>query len=193
MRIIKGERKQFNREDYVKSYSVLGIIFVLTGLIMLFVPEGFIQAVMVSLGVAAFSNGVYILVKSRHLIDARPFSNVMTVRAVLSMVVGLVAIVLPLALAGTLWLIVSWILAGYLVLSAALQIYGIVKLREAGIPAPLFYYETGVSLVLALILFFMPGTIGITLIRIAGAMVLLGGLGTLGWSLGYFDRFRKTI
>ncbi|HPO02697.1 MAG TPA: DUF308 domain-containing protein, partial [Treponemataceae bacterium] len=89
--------------------------------------------------------------------------------------------------------IVSWILAGYLVLSAALQIYGIVKLREAGIPAPLFYYETGVSLVLALILFFMPGTIGITLIRIAGAMVLLGGLGTLGWSLGYFDRFRKTI
>ena len=193
MRIIKGERKQFNREDYVKSYSVLGIIFVLTGLIMLFVPEGFIQAVMVSLGVAAFSNGVYILVKSRHLIDARPFSNVMTVRAVLSMVVGLVAIVLPLALAGTLWLIVSWILAGYLVLSAALQIYGIVKLREAGIPAPLFYYETGVSLVLALILFFMPGTIGITLIRIAGAMVLLGGIGTLGWSLGYFDRFRKTI
>lgn len=175
----------------MRSYKFLGVIFGLVGLVMLFVPAGFVQAIMVSLGVAAFANGIYTLLKTRHLMNTLAFSNVMTVRGILSMAVGVVAVTLPLILAGTIWMVVAWLFAGYLLLASGLQIWGILKLREAGIPATFFSYEVAVSIIIAVILIIIPGSAGLLLVRICGGLVLLGGLGTFGWSMGFFDRFRK--
>lgn len=169
-------------------YVISGIVFAVTGLIMLFSPQGFISAVVVSLGVAAFASGVFTLVKFRAEIDESGFRRALTVRAILGMTVGLVAVFMPLVLAGTVWVTLSYLIAGYLIMAAGLEIYGIVRLRRAGLPFVGYAYEAIASIAIAVILFFFPGTTGIFLIRISGALVLVGAMVFILRAAGVFRR-----
>ncbi|HKL85383.1 MAG TPA: DUF308 domain-containing protein [Treponemataceae bacterium] len=176
----------------MRSYIALGIVFFLTGLAMLLVPIGFIKAIVVSLGVAAFANGIYNLITFRHFIDSSVFNRVITIRAIMSLAIGLIAIVLPLVLAGTVWVIISYLIAFYLIFSSVLELYAIYKLKEAGLSYTMYFYEAIVSIIIAAVLIIVPGSAGLLLIRICGALVLLGGLISFGWGSGLLDKFRKT-
>ena len=175
----------------MRSYIALGIVFILTGLAMLLVPVGFVQAIVVSLGVAAFANGIYNLVTFRHFINSTSFNRVITIRAILSLAIGLVAIVLPLVLAETVWVIISYLIAFYLIISSFLELYGIFKLREAGLSYSVYFYEAVVSIIIAAILILIPGSTGLLLIRISGILVFFGGLISFSWGSGLFNTFRK--
>lgn len=175
----------------MKSYIALGIVFILTGLAMLLVPVGFVRAIVVSLGVAAFANGIYNLVTFRHFVDTSAFKRVITIRAILSLAIGLVAIVLPLILAETVWVIISYLVAFYLIISSILEIYGIFKLKQAGLTYTMYSYEAVVSIIIAIVLIVVPGSTGLLLIRLSGVLVLLGGLTSVGWGSGFFNKFRK--
>ncbi len=172
----------------MKNYLVLGIVFVLTGLTMLLIPAGFIKAVVVSLGVAAVANGLYIFFKTRLLVDDYLYRRAYTLRAGICFLCGLIAIVFPLILAGTLWFAVSYILAAGLLLSAVIEGYGVYMLRREGQVVTAWWYEIGVSVFLALVLIIFPGSVGLSLVRISGILVLLGGAGVIAWSLGVFGK-----
>lgn len=160
----------------MRSYFFLGIVLTLTGLAMLFIPEGFISAVVISIGVATISSGIFTLARFRNLVDDPAFRKVFTVRAIVSLAVGLVAILIPLLFAKTIWTAACYILACYLLASAALEVYAIGKLREAGISVTAYAYEIAASVIIALVLFAFPGTVGILLVRGSGALLALSGI-----------------
>ncbi len=157
----------------------LGIVCAVVGLIMLFVPQDFIKAVVVSLGVVAIVNGVYILTTSRFLVDTAVYNKLYTIRALLSLGIGLLAVVLPLAVAGTLWLIMSYILGGYLLISSAISLYGVMVMKNIGLSIKPYLYEVAVSVLIALVLLFVPHKAGVMLIRLCGLLILLGGAGLI--------------
>lgn len=168
------------------AYLVLGIVFCLTGLVMLFAPQGFIGAVVVSLGVATFASGLYSLLVFRNAIDDPLYRRVLTVRALLGMTVGAVAVIMPIAVAGTVWLALSYLVAGYLLLSAAVCLYGAFRLRQAGLTVTSYFYEAGASIACSLILIAFPGTTGSLMVRVTGALVLAGGIAVSLWAIGLF-------
>lgn len=169
-------------------YTLSGIVFAVTGLIMLLSPEGFVSAVVVSLGVAAFASGAYSLIRFRAEIDEPAFRNALTVRAILGMTVGLVAVFMPLVLAGTVWVTLSYLIAGYLVVSSGLELYGILRLCKAGLPYVGYTYEAIASIAIAIILFIFPGTTGIFLVRISGVLVLIGAVAFILRATGVLGR-----
>ena len=72
-----------------------------------------------------------------------------------------------------------YVLGAYLVLAAALEIYGVIKLRTEGVNTKPFITEIIASIVLAVLLFSVPAAIGLTLIRIIGAGACIAGAGIL--------------
>lgn len=157
----------------------LGFVCAVVGLIMLFIPQDFIKAIVVSLGVVAIVNGIYILTTSRFLVDTPVYNKLYTIRALLSLGIGFLAVVLPLAVAGTLWLIMSYILGAYLLISSGIAIYGVLAMRKIGLTVKPYLYEAVVSVFIALVLLFVPHKAGVMLIRLCGLLILLGGAGVI--------------
>ena len=175
----------------MRSYLIAGIVFTITGLIMLFAPRGFIGAVVISLGVAAFASGLYTFTRFRTELDDPVFRRTLTVRSILGMAVGLVAIILPIAFSGTVRVITAYILAAHLIVSAVLEIYAVTRMKESGLETTGYLYEAIASLGIALILLIFPGSTGIFLVRVAGALVVLTGIASILHDRGVFARFRK--
>ncbi len=167
----------------MKSYIIMGCVCILLGLVMLIVPKGFVTAAVIAIGIAAIVNGILNFVSVRKLVDDAAFRTAITIRAVLSIIAGLVAVFLPIFFAGTIWTIVVYILAAELIVSAIIELYGIWKLRGAGLPYGVYLTEAIVSILLAAVLFAIPAAIGLTLIRIIGARVIIAGAGEIIWSV----------
>ncbi|HHU36965.1 MAG TPA: hypothetical protein GXZ47_07025 [Treponema sp.] len=175
----------------MRIYLITGIIFAITGLIMLFAPQGFIGAVVISLGVASFANGLYTFIRFRKEVDDPVFRRTLTIRAILSIVIGLTAIILPIIFAGTVWIITAYILAAHLIISAILELIAITRMKNSGIETTGYLYEAIASIAIALILLIFPGKTGIFLVRIAGALVVLGGIAAILHDQGKLPRFPR--
>ena len=72
--------------------------------------------------------------------------------------------------------------AGFpLLLSAALEVYGTLKLRSANVNIKMYVAEITVSVVLAFVLFIVPAQVGLILIRIIGIGACIAGIGLIIW------------
>lgn len=164
-----------------KSYLGIGILSLIAGLLMLFSPDAWIKVVVILLGLAAIVNGCFNLFYVRRIFDDDYFRRSIIVRGLLSLVVGLVAVILPLALASAIWTAMVYMLAAYLLVSAALELYASLRLRASGVDTKPYYGEIVGSIILAIILFIIPAQVGIVLVRICGALLVLSGLGVIFW------------
>ena len=148
------------------------------GLFLLISPDTFISFFVILLGVAAVIDGLFILAATRDLIIDPQYKLIVTVRGVLSVVVGLLAVILPIAVAAVVWKAMAYTLAFYLLVSAGMQIYTITKLHRNGIMIRQSMIEVASSLVLAIVLFIIPAQeAGHFLIRLFGVMLLVIGVG----------------
>lgn len=82
----------------LKTYISTGILSVAIGLLMLFAPEASVSVVVILLGVAAIVNGLYNIVSMRLMLSDPGFRRVVLIRGIVSVIVGLIAISLPLLL-----------------------------------------------------------------------------------------------
>lgn len=147
------------------------------GLFLLISPNTFISFFVIILGVAAVIDGIFILAATRNLIIDPQYKLIVTIRGTLSLLIGLLAVVLPKLVAAIAWSAMAYALAVYLLVSAVLQIYTITKLHRNGIMVRQSMIEVASSLVLAIVLFIIPSeTIGIFIIRIFGAVLLVAGI-----------------
>lgn len=94
-----------------RSYLGMGFLSLIAGLLMLFSPDAWIKVVVIVLGVAAIVNGLFNLVYVRRVFDDAYFRRSIVVRGLLSLVVGLLAVILPLALAAAVWTAMVYMLA----------------------------------------------------------------------------------
>ena len=164
-----------------KSYLGIGLLSMIAGLLMLFSPEAWTKVVVILLGLAAIVNGCFNLFYVRRIFDDNYFQRSIIIRGLLSLVVGLVAVILPLALATAIWTAMVYLLAAYLLVSAALELYASLRLHASGVDTKPYYGEIIGSIILAIILFIIPAQVGIVLVRICGALLVLSGLGVIFW------------
>lgn len=164
-----------------KTYLGIGILSVVVGLLMLFAPDAWTKVVVVILGAAAVVSGVFNLLHVRTIIADTGYRRAVIVRGAISILVGLIAIILPLALAATVWTVMLYVLAAYLLVSAGLEVYAAAKLKSRGINARPYYGEIAASVVLAVVLFLVPAQLGLVLIRICGVLLVLCGAAVIAW------------
>ena len=163
-----------------KNKFFLGFMTAALGLFLLISPDTFISFFVILLGVAAIIDGVFILATTRDLIIDPQYKLIVTVRGVLSIVVGLLAVILPIAVAAVVWKAMAYTLAIYLLVSAAMQLYTITKLHRNGIMVRQSMIEVLSSLVIALVLFIIPAqTAGHFIIRLFGIVLLAIGIGLI--------------
>ncbi len=160
----------------MKHKNLLIAALLLTiGALMLFFPSQCVRAVVILLGLVAVINGIYNLWHTRKLIPDTAFQNAVTLRAALGIVVGLVAFFLPLLCARALWAVTMYALAVYLLLSAVGGLFIIGKLHGADIDRKQFLLDAIISFVASAAMFIIPAKIGVTLVRVGGAMLLAVG------------------
>ena len=94
------------------------------------------------------------------------------VRSVISIVIGILAVFLPLRFAEAMWTIMLYVLAAYLLASAFLELYMLAKLRDTNIERRRYMLEVIISLVGAIVLFIVPQQVGLVLVRILGVLLL---------------------
>lgn len=163
-----------------KNKIFLGFVTAALGLFLLISPDTFISFFVIILGVAAIIDGVFILAATRDLIIDPQYKLIVTVRGVLSIVVGLLAVILPIAVAAVVWKAMAYTLAIYLIISAGMQIYTITKLHRNGIMVRQSMIEVASSILIALVLFVIPAqTAGHFIIRLFGIALLVVGIGLL--------------
>ncbi len=161
-----------------KNKLFLGFMTAALGLFLLISPDTFISFFVILLGVAAVIDGVFILAATRDLIIDPQYKLIVTVRGVLSVVVGLLAVILPIAVASVVWKAMAYTLAIYLIVSSVMQIYTITKLHRNGIMIRQSMIEVASSLTLALVLFIIPAqSAGHMIVRLFGIVLLAIGIG----------------
>lgn len=161
-----------------KNKLFLGFMTAALGLFLLISPDTFISFFVILLGLAAIIDGVFILTATRDLIIDPQYKLIVTVRGVLSVVVGLLSVVLPVAVAAVVWKAMAYTLAIYLIISCGMQIYTITKLHRNGIMIRQSMIEVASSVILALVLFIIPAqTAGHFIVRLFGIVLLIIGVG----------------
>ncbi|MBR7064741.1 MAG: DUF308 domain-containing protein [Treponema sp.] len=156
-----------------KSDVMLGVLLAIIGLMMIIAPDQCIKVAVISLGLEAIINGAYNLLKMRQLVSDPTFQLAILIRGLISVVIGLLAIILPLRFAATMWTIMLYMLAFYLIAASIIELYAMTKLRTTGIDRKQYTIEVVISFIAALILFLIPQQIGLALIRVLGIILFI--------------------
>lgn len=160
-----------------KSYIALGILAGIIGLMMVFAPTEWIKVTVILLGIAAVINGLYNLKTVKNLITDADYQKIITIRGFISIAIGIIAVLLPLLIAGVVWTVMIYILAVYLLLSAGSELFVMTKMKAAQINTKPYMYEVFFSIGLALLLFIMPAAFGLVIVRIIGIIIVLLSIG----------------
>lgn len=156
-----------------------GILIAVISLMMIISPETCMKLVVIILGIGGVLNGIYNLISVRKFVADTNFKRIIAIRGVLSILVGLVATFLPFLVTGILDAML-YMLAIYLIISAAMEMVSTFRMKQEGLPTKMFTIEIIASLVLALILFAIPATIGL-IIRIMGIILLVVSIAVILW------------
>ncbi len=159
-----------------------GLLLILLGLVMLIAPSRFIGFFWVLIGIAVILEAFITLFSVRPEIADPRARKMLLIRSILGIAVGLVAVFLPLFIAGTVWTVMLYILGIEMIVSAVMEFFVVRDLRALGLPVRDYVIEALLLIALAVILFIFPLQIGIVFIRIAGvAVVIAGGIGIYRW------------
>lgn len=181
------------KKDWVVYLLIaLGLLFF--GVFTLVKPKLFEQLFIIALGIVAIVTGTSSLV-TLNKYSFNKFNRTSTlIKGVASIIIGVLAVILPITMGGVLWRIVLYVLAAQLLLSAIVVIIDAFAVRLLGLsPAPLFL-EGVVSLVVSILLFISPKTIADLLVTILGValIVVAVAIGVIAFVIRK-KRFSQTI
>lgn len=160
-------------------HVLIAIVLIILGIFILVRREVFEQVFVIALGIVAIITGINSLATMNKYSFGRFNRSTTLVKGIVSIIIGVLAVVLPLAVGGAVWHIIIYVLAAQLLLSAIVLLIDAFAVRSVGFsPAPLVV-ESLASLVLAAVLFLSPRSIADLLITILGIVVIVVGL-TLG-------------
>lgn len=159
-----------------KSNWVFGGIAALLGLLIMIFPAFWVKVVVILLGLGSIAYGVYSFKVTKSIYDSSSYERTLLIKSIVSIVIGLLAVVLPLAIANAMWTIMIYILAVYLVAAAFLGFYSVSLLKNSGIERKKYIFENLGLLIGAVVLFIIPAkNLGTFIIRLIGLAVLVFG------------------
>lgn len=151
---------------------IFGILAVVIGILLVAIPVTCINAIVIILGFGAIADGIYNLIQNQSLIESKTFRITILTKSISSILVGVLAIVLPLAFAGTVWTVMVYVLAVYLVVFAIMGFYAAYQIKKTGASVKDMTLRHLGCLIGAVLLFIIPTkTLGIF---IGIVLILLG-------------------
>ena len=158
-------------------YLFSGILAALLGLLVIIFPAFWIKLVVVILGLAAIAYGIYSLKITKVISDELNYRRTILIKSIVSIVVGLMAVLFPLAIGGAAWTAMIWLLIFYLLISAAAGFYAAALLKDSGVERKRYIIENLLLLAAAVVLILIsPRSLGNAIIRLIGIVVLVAGL-----------------
>ncbi len=160
---------------------LFGVVLVAVGLfILLGEKESFVRILMFLLGALAVISGI-VSVASMARYGFGKFNHAaVTVKGVVAIIVGVLAMIMPLATAYTTWRIFIYVLAAQMTLTAIVAFLEAAAIRSKGFDTVPLIHEALVSMVIAVVLFLFPNGIGHLLLVIMGIAVMLVGAVIIG-------------
>ncbi|MFA6645534.1 MAG: DUF308 domain-containing protein [Sphaerochaetaceae bacterium] len=155
---------------------LIGIVLIVLGIFILIRPDMFKQVFVITLGVVAIITGISSLATMNKYSFGRFNRGSTLVKGILGIIIGVLAVILPLAMAEVAWKVIIYILAAQMAISAVVMLLDAVAVRSAGFSPVYLVVEGLVSLVLAIVLFLAPSSIADILVTVLGVTVIVVGL-----------------
>ncbi|MFA6731943.1 MAG: hypothetical protein EOM32_00350 [Spirochaetia bacterium] len=179
------------QDTFFKRHLMLATIFgsflVVLGIYLMFQQESFVRIFISILGLFLVGSGVASLFALRSYSLGRRTKTATLVQAILGIVLGLVAVIVPLSAANVSWTLMLSLIAIELIFSALISFLDAILLRKSELPVSALLGEGVFSLVVAVLLFVFPQQIGSMLLKLFGVVIIAMGLGMVLWSV----RIRK--
>lgn len=149
----------------------------LLGLLILVFPDFWIKLVVFSVGLGSIAYGGYSLLITRKVFQDSAYETVVLTKGLFSIVIGVIAVIFPLAFAATMWKAMIYIQIVYLLISAVIGFYSVSLLKNTEINRKPYIFENLGLVVLAVVLLFIsPERMGIFLVRVIGLAALVFGV-----------------
>ncbi|MDY0243997.1 MAG: DUF308 domain-containing protein [Sphaerochaeta sp.] len=179
------------QETFLKRHlilsTVIGALLIIVGIFLMFQQESFVKIFISLLGVFLAGSGISSLIYLKGF-NLGSRSRIATlVKALLSIVIGLVAIIVPLSAATISWTVLLYIIGAQLLFSALISFLDALLMRKEERSLSPLYTEGVFSLIMAILLFVFPQQIGSLLLKLFGLLFIVSGIGMILWSL----RIRK--
>lgn len=159
-----------------KGNWIVGGVAALLGLLIMIFPAFWVKVVVILLGLSSVAYGVYSFKVTKSVYLNPSYERTLLIKSIISVVVGILAVILPLAVANAMWTIMIYILAVYLLVAAVLGFYSVSLLKDSGVERKKFIFENLGLLIGAVVLFIIPAkNLGTFIIRLIGLAVLLFG------------------
>lgn len=155
-----------------------GIIMALLGLFVIIIPSFWIKVVVILLGLAAVCYGVYGLKVNKAIYNNTIYERTILIKSIASIVIGVLAILFPLAIGNAAWTAMIWMLIIYLILAAVMGFYAAALLKDSGVARKKYFLENlGLIVVAVILILISPATLGSAILRIIGTVIMIAGLG----------------
>lgn len=155
---------------------IIAILVVILGIFILVRQDMFKQVFIIVLGLIAIVNGI-ISLATMNRYSFGPFNRITTlIKGVLGLIIGVLAVIMPLATGEAVWTVIIYILAAQMVLAACVMFFDSFAVKAAGFPTRGLVTEGLVSLVLAVVLFLFPRDVANLLVTILGVTIIIVGI-----------------
>lgn len=158
------------------NFILPGIAAAVFGGFIFFRTQDFSMILAICLGVYAFVTGLTSLVMAVSGDYENRVRNVFLVRGIINVIIGLLAVLLPLAAVRITWIIILYVLAAQLFISAILQIYSAQAMKRKGKSINRTLVSSAVSIGLALVIILMPQETGDLVLRVFAVIVFFTGV-----------------
>ena len=158
------------------NFILPGIAAAVFGGFIFFRTQDFSMILAICLGGYAFITGLSSLIMAVSGDYENRVRNVFLIRGILNVIIGLLAVLLPLAAVKITWIIILYVLAGQLIISAVLQIYSAQAMKRKGRPINRTLVGSAVSIGLALLIILMPQETGDLVLRVFAVLVFFTGI-----------------
>lgn len=163
---------------------ILSVLIFVLGLAMVIAPTQLLGFLVIVLGAGAIVLGLYDIIKVRKIAEDSKYRLAVVIRGVVSLIIGVLAIILPIKVAQAAIGAMQIVLGIYLVLCAVVDFYLVVKLHQLSIPAKAMAGKALVCFAVGVLLFVLKAeTIANVIMRIIGVVIMLGGVAFLVYTI----------
>ncbi|MCQ2577068.1 MAG: DUF308 domain-containing protein [Treponema sp.] len=160
-----------------KTNWIIGGVLLVAGIILTAAPVFIVKALVVLLGLGAVADGVYSLMYEKSISTNSTFQKTILYKSAANIVMGLIAVIVPLFIAKTAWFAITYILGVYLVISAFGGLFASSQLKDSDVDRKALTVESLFHIAAAVLLFLIgPEKLGKSLIRIIGILTLSAGI-----------------
>jgi uncharacterized membrane protein HdeD (DUF308 family) len=157
---------------------ILALILVVLGIFIMIRQDLFKQIFVIALGLFLIVTGIKSLATMGRYSFSKFNSRTNLIKGILGLVVGVFAVVMPIATGLTLWKIILFVVAVELVIAAIVLIFDSFIIAKMEFPIAPLVIEAALSLVLAVVLFAFPEGVADLAITILALIIIIAGIVT---------------